>query len=159
MSDAAKTLQRHNRPRSAGAKQKQIEEDRVLDMVVAGWTHREIAAELGCSVRTVANRQDTALARKVPVTVAKYRDVMNEQLDHLFRLNIATAESDPSALERSIERAVKILDRKAKLNGVDAPIMVEATVTEVTSQERQLADLLAQAERDQKMREEAMTES
>ena len=61
--------------------------------------------------------------------------------------------------EKAIERAIRIIERKAKLNGVDAPIMVEATVTEVTAQERQLADLLAQAERDQKIAETTEAEA
>jgi transcriptional regulator len=140
--------------RNAGPKAKEAEEQRVLDMVVGGWTHREIAKELGMSMRTVANRQDTALARIVPTTVAKYRTMMNEQLDKLFRANVTALEAGD---EKAIERAIRIIERKAKLNGVDAPIVVEATVVEVTQQERALADLLAQAERDQAVKEAEMS--
>jgi hypothetical protein len=80
---------------------------------------------------------------------------MNEQLDKLFHINLQALSTGD---EKAIERAIRIIERKAKLNGVDAPIMVEATVVEVTQQERALADLLAQAERDQAVKEAEMSE-
>jgi hypothetical protein len=135
--------------------QRQAEENKVLDLVVNGWTHREISQELGISPRSVATRQEAALARVVPTTVASYRKTMNEQLDKLFHINLQALSTGD---EKAIERAIRIIERKAKLNGVDAPIMVEATVVEVTQQERALADLLAQAERDQAVKEAEMSE-
>ena len=46
----------------------------------------------------------------------------------------------------------------AKLVGAEAPARAEVEVTMVTEQEKQLRDLLAQAERDEKVRESVIVE-
>lgn len=58
----------------------------------------------------------------------------------------------------ALAAAVKLLDRRAKLTGSDSPVKIDAQVVEVTAAERELQELLAQEERDQKVRAESNEE-
>ena len=149
--------QGERRGKQKGRQQREAEGERVLDLVVRGWTHRQIAAELGMSLRTVAHRQEDAIKRKMPVTVSAYRDVMNEQLDNMMRLVVEKAAAGDISPLDAVDRMVKISDRKAKLNGVDAPVQAEVTVTQVTQQEKELQALLEAAAASVAAREKEMT--
>lgn len=94
----------------------------------AGRSFDSIAAELGYAsrqaaskdfIRALEQRRDEQAAE-----VSVYRQEMNERLDALLEAAWADATmGDPKA----IETVLKVLDRQAKLNGLDTPVRTEVT--------------------------------
>ena len=92
----------------------------------AGRSFDSIAAELGYAsrqaaskdfIRAIEQRRDEQAAE-----VSVYRQEMNERLDALLEAAWPDATiGDPKA----IETVLKVLDRQAKLNGLDAPVKSE----------------------------------
>lgn len=119
--------------------ERMMEEDAVLDLKVQGKTTRQIATELGVSVGTVVTRMKAALARSVDMKAGELRTVMDEQLDGMLdKLQPFIDAGDTKA----INAALGILDRKAKLHGLDAPAQVDVTVE--TEGDREIRGLLEQ---------------
>lgn len=92
---------------------------RVVDLKKAGLTYDQIAAEVGYADRSGAKHAlDAALERWGTDSVGSLRMVQNEQLDDLWRrVFAAIAQGDLT----QIDRALKILKRRADLWGMDAP--------------------------------------
>lgn len=141
--------------RKRGKNQRRTEELEVMRLKVLGWRDVDIASHLSMSIATVHRRLNAALAEQKPLEVGKYREQHKQTLEVLMRQSMPGIEvGDPAA----IANGVRIVDRLAKLLGTDAPQQVETTVTVVTPQERELSELLAQAERDAAMREADIAE-
>jgi len=101
------------------------EENEALDMKLRGMTDRAIAAQLGVTHTTVQNRIRAALLRTNAYRADEYRTFMETQLDEMYEsLRDKIIEGDTKA----IDSALRILDRKAKLYGADAPAQLEVTM-------------------------------
>ena len=106
---------------------------KALDLRLAGYTYAKIAETLGISDssahRYVSEGLDEANADALE-GAHKLRKVMNGRLEKMIVAlwkDALTAESIEER-RRSIRELVKLLDRQAKLLGLDAPKGVEATV-------------------------------
>jgi hypothetical protein len=116
---------------------------------LTGHSIRTIADRLGCSHTwawmLIEKEVET---RKWPV-VEKYRDMELGRLDELWRiLWIKLEELPPDDFDHLlplVDRIHKVGERRAKLLGLDAPVKVDATVTEVTQQDIELQEMLTEA--------------
>jgi len=93
-----------------------------------GATYEQIAAHLGYSNRQSANRAVLRLlAAHEAENVADLRTLENMRLDDLlFAVYKAAKSGDLGA----IDRALRIMERRAKLLGLDAPVKQEISGTD-----------------------------
>jgi len=117
----------------------------ILNRVMKGQTLRTIEAELNIPRATCARYRDKALEAIVLPTVDAAR---KEELDRLEKLIEAVWPLAASGDKDGIASYMKISERRSKILGLDSPIQIEQQVTEVTAAERELQEMLAQADRD-----------
>jgi len=120
----------------------------ILQKILKGKSLRTIEKELGIPRATVARYRDKALESIALPTVDAARKEEIERLDILMEAVWPSAETGD---DKAIANYLKISERKAKLLGLDKPLEINSTVVEITAQERELQEMLAQAERDEKM--------
>lgn len=121
----------------------------ILQKVLNGKSLRTIEKELGVPRATVARYRDKALSSIAIPTVDAARKEELERLDLLVEAVWPLAETGDNT---AIANYLKISERRAKLLGLDKPIEISSTIVEITAQERELAEMLAQAERDAKLK-------
>lgn len=164
----SKYRSRHNSPRD-----RLREGERMLHDKAMGMTLVQLMDKYELSKPTVVKRLDEALAARIATTVDAYREQQNAVLDNMMqrhersltladRMLAAGAEaSDLSMMERAtvlqnkaLDGMTRVLERRAKLNGLDAPVQAVTQVVEVTQ-----ADLQLQAQiREAQARAQAETE-
>ena len=99
-----------------------------LQLLLAGASYREIAEAVGVAPSTVHDDVQRAL-RDIPRREAdELRQVEVERLDRLQRAVWADAVKGDLP---SVDRAVRIIDRRAKMLGLDAPQQVEVSGQDV----------------------------
>lgn len=110
-----------------------------------GLSIREIAKRTGLSHGTVHNRINAQCSAVVQPLAEQVRQQHLAQIkEWLAKLNEQIR--DNYAVARNVEVGTRLLEREAKLLGIDAPERVEATVTEVTQEDIALAELVAEAQ-------------
>lgn len=130
-----------------------VERDKLcVEMRQAGRTWQTIADTLGYSDRSTAQRgYKTAMAEVPGPDVAAIRQEMLDQLDHLQEKAMAVLEAkhirindgevvyadgeqviDDAPVLRAADTIRALMDRRAKLLGLDAPVKAEVEVSNVT---------------------------
>lgn len=108
-------------------------EAKALDVFLAGATYAQVAKHAGYSDPSNARRAVHRAAARRREERDELADValtlMLDQLDMLLRAHITTAldRSSPDQY-KATDQVLRVLDRKAKLQGISAPVQVEATV-------------------------------
>lgn len=140
--------------------------EQILAARNVGKTMPMAARELGISLATAERYLRLALEARIPPTVDEFRRQQNDRLDLTQREIETQMEIAQSLGRRALEsespvgllvqasqiRAqalalqLRLDDRRARLNGLDAPIKVDATITEISEADRELAELLAEAQ-------------
>ena len=95
--------------------------DEVMEMVLAGWPYRRIAGRVGVSHVTVMRDVVARLKEGAEVATAQtneYRERQRQQLESLLRRLWVRAHKGEGA---AVDRVLRILEREAKLLGLDAP--------------------------------------
>jgi len=100
-----------------------------------GYKYQQIADQMGCSKPTAYARVQRALAAIPAEAVEEYRRLEGDRLDTL--LNIAMYEAQTRKSMYAIDRVLSIMERRAKLMGLDAP-----TRTEVISYDHITAEIM-----------------
>jgi orotate phosphoribosyltransferase-like protein len=100
-----------------------------------GYTYQQIADAMDCSKPTAYARVQRALAAIPAEAVEEYRRLEGDRLDTL--LNIAMYEAQTRKSLYAIDRVLSIMERRAKLMGLDAP-----TKTEVISYDHITAEIM-----------------
>lgn len=143
--------------------------ERILREKIAGRFMVEIADGIGISAVTAYRYMRAALDRREVAAVEDFRKFANEHLDdieqqvggqialadHLIRegaklgleAGIGLIERGAKLRDRSIVRRISIAERRARLNGLDAPVVVQATVVTLSEVDADLAAMVAEAER------------
>jgi len=121
----------------------------------------EIVADLKISEDTANRYMKIALDARIPPTVDEYRRVQNDTLDQretMLRQQIdaldamLTTPDVPMSLAASLlaERRqtvatlLRLDERRAKLNGTDAPVRSDVTVTVQDGEDAELAEMIAE---------------
>lgn len=130
------------------------ERDRkAMRMRASGVTLQKIADELGYASRGAALTQINRLyAADSKADIAAYREAMDAQLDELYSATMAVMRAkhlkvnagqvvfdpesgglleDDAPVLASVQAALRVLERRAKLWGIDAPTKVQAEVASV----------------------------
>ena len=127
-----------------------------LRLKVLGTRDADIAAKLGISKPTVAKRIRQAVEQHGPTNVEAYREIAKQRFEAgIAALTPGLQAGDYEAIRLWFDGTAKY----AKLVGAEAPVQAEVHVTVETEQEKQLRDLLAQAERDEKVRESEIVDA
>ena len=117
---------------------------KALKLRSLGWTFQKIADEMGCSKQAASDRVKRALREIPQQAIDEYRQMVGEQLDALTEVTMAKA-LDPSnkGFLFAVDRAIMLLDRRAKLLGLDAPVKqsVEVVTYDGNSIEARVAEL------------------
>jgi len=100
-----------------------------LRMRGKGWSYQRIADNLGVAKSTARDRCERALAAVPVETVDEYRKIMDEQLDQILEPALQKALSGDKGALFAIDRVVVILDRKARLWGLDRAVKQQIEVT------------------------------
>lgn len=130
-------------------REKALEALRLRRDTEATWL--EISQQLGYHSEQTAQRAVARLANRIESKeVESYRDMFDGQLAFLWdqcQDRILTSDRNAMGFATLLQSGVRIIDRRAKLHGVDAAVKVE--VTEVTrSAIDQEIEVLAQAIKD-----------
>jgi predicted DNA-binding protein (UPF0251 family) len=127
-----------------------------LRLKILGTRDVDIAVKLGISRPTVNKRLQQAIATHGQATVAEHREIAKQRLEvALLALGPGVERGDYEAVGKWVAATAAY----AKLVGAEAPVQAEVHVTVETEQEKQLRDLLAQAERDEKVRESEIVDA
>lgn len=138
--------------------------EQVLARRNKGETMYVIAADLGISEDSASRYMQLALDSRLVPTVDEYRRQQNDALDqieqqneeqmqlaeHLAREGAKRTNPDlvlraASLRSEAIRQRVRIAERRAKLNGLDAPVTVNATVTHLDSRDAELEEIANEA--------------
>jgi hypothetical protein len=111
-----------------------------LELRIAGATYRQIGAQLGVSEKAAYYDVNDELGRLDPVIkgqAERLRDLENARLD---RLHVALAAGIKAGQPAAVMATVRVMERRAKLNGLDAPTKIsgpdgEPMTVSITHQE------------------------
>jgi hypothetical protein len=118
----------------------------ILQRTVAhGQSLRTVEKELGIPRATAARYRDKALGAISTPLIEEARKLELERLDALAEAIWPLAATGD---DKALNNYLKIMDKKIQMLGLAKPTEINATVTEITPQERELQEMLAQAERD-----------
>ena len=112
-----------NRPKGEDAAARQ-RADQALDLRIAGASYRQIAAALGVSQKTAYYDVQGALGTLDAVVAVKAERLRDLEAARLDRLNAALAPGIKAGQPAAVFAAVKIMERRAKLLGLDAPTTI-----------------------------------
>jgi hypothetical protein len=99
---------------------------RVLDLRRAGFTFQRIAEETGYKQASGAQRAyERIMARDKPLAPEEHRW---QELDRLDRMQVALWPRAMKGDDRAINTIVRLMERRARLVGIDAPQRIQAEV-------------------------------
>lgn len=113
-----------------------------VELRLAGKSYRQIAAAQGTSVGTAHNRVKAAMKATLQEPCDEVRQMELERVDRLFAKMYEIAVEKGSA--RHAEIALRVMERRAKLIGLDAPERKEINVVTEDATEAAIRELEAQ---------------
>lgn len=148
---------------SKGPTDRTVEGEKMLVDREQGMRVSELCSKYNVSQATLYRRLDDALAARIVPTVDAYRERMNVALDEQMRRweqqvegaeaiisqgttseSLAVVERGMAARERALLGMLRVLERRAKLNGLDAPVRVDVQVSSGAGVESRVAELLGE---------------
>lgn len=118
---------------------------KAITLRLAGMDYSTIADRLGYSNRAAACKDITRALAVNLAELGRTADELREvELTRLDRLQAAAWAPAVGGDLRSIETVLRVIDRRCKLLGLDAPVRAEVwTISDIDAQIRALADELA----------------
>lgn len=98
-----------------------LEQREALELRAAGATFEEIGEHQGVNKSTAKRRVDAALAATLREPAEELRQVELHRLDRLFTMAYRRASQGGKGQMFAIDRCLTIMERRAKLLGLDAP--------------------------------------
>ena len=105
----------------AAAKRRQ----KALDLRIAGVRYRQIGAQLGVSYQTAYRDVQTALGELAKLQAGKAEHLRELEVERCDRLQMALWPKARSGDETAARTVLAVMDRRAKLLGLDAPTKLE----------------------------------
>jgi hypothetical protein len=96
-----------------------------LRLRLAGYSHREIAAQLGVAPSSAYKRVRHALDEINKTNLESAEQLRALELLRLDELLNALWDTAIAGDLRAVDRVLKVMERRAKLLGLDAPVKVE----------------------------------
>lgn len=146
------------------ARDRLVEGEQLLSAYSNGRPVSALIEEFGLSRATIYRRLQLAVDARLAPTVDEYRAsqnvVLDEQMEranqHLASagamMTLGTEQEDIDAIERGLvhhlkamEMVNRICEARRRLNGLDMPVKVEATVHQVSQQDVELAEMIREA--------------
>jgi transcriptional regulator with XRE-family HTH domain len=90
-----------------------------------GMSYQKIADILGVSKKTAYNRVQRALSAIPAEAVDEFRRVEGERLDFALEAVMEKIQNRDKSFLFAVDRMLTIMDRRAKMMGLDAPIRTE----------------------------------
>jgi DNA-binding CsgD family transcriptional regulator len=97
---------------------------KALELRIAGGTYRQIGAQLGVSEKTAYYDVQTELGRLDAVAKQRAERLRDLEARRLDMLTVALAAGIRMGDPRAIGAAVRIMERRARLFGLDAPVKI-----------------------------------
>lgn len=116
--------------------------EQAFKLVTEGHSYRSAGAIMGVSHETVRNRVTEYADRLVLPLAEEWRKREVEQLTYMLDRLQAKIEAGNEA---AIATAIRVMERKHKLLGLDAPVQVQHTVVEVTQADLEFAEVAREA--------------
>jgi hypothetical protein len=108
------------------AAEREAKELKVLELRRAGFTFQRIAEEVGYATPSGAQRAlERIMTRNVPQAPEEFRW---QELDRLDRMQVALWPRAMKGDDRAIGTIVRLMERRARLVGIDAPQRIQAEV-------------------------------
>ncbi len=92
-----------------------------LEMRKAGATYAQIGDALNCSPQNAAKHVKKALDEIAKKTAEDATEIIQLELERLDTMLLGLFKSAKSGNEHSVDRVLKIMERRARLLGLDAP--------------------------------------
>jgi len=110
-----------------------------------GWSYQKVADAIGTTKATAYNRVQRALAAIPAEAVDEFRRLEMERLDLVLNVAMDKAMSGDKGALFAVDRVISIMDRRAKLMGLDAPtkhevLTLDAVSAEIQRLEQQLGE-------------------
>lgn len=140
-----------------------LQAEAILSDKVNGMPVSAIMEKYDISQPTVYRRIQQAIDYRIPENVDQLREEQNAILDELMvdmakhreaadaLIQLGITHEDIAVIDRgmaqrakAVEMKIRIADRRAKLNGLDAPVKVDANVTVTTPLDTAINDLVNQ---------------
>lgn len=147
------------------AKDRLVEGEEMLRLKSLGAQVSELCERFGVSESTLYRRLDAAVKARIATTVDAYREEQNRLLDDLMQrweqqlagadamIHEGTAKESMALVERGMTKRsealnsmLRVSERRAKLNGLDAPVKAEVAVTMTSPIDAAVAALVAEVE-------------
>lgn len=144
MSEKAQQKQRTRR-KSGTARPEDPEQLRrqleALDLREAGLTYRQIGARLGVSHTAAHNMVMKALQDTHDKLDEKSSAVLRMELDRLDRMHLGLWPKAAAGSPQHVDRVLRVMERRARLLGLDAPTKSQINVDVTTLTDEQLEAL------------------
>jgi DNA-binding CsgD family transcriptional regulator len=101
---------------------------KALDLRIAGATYRQIGTQLAVSEKTAYLDVQAELARLDAVIKGKAERLRDLEARRLDTLTVALAPGIRASDPRAVMAAVRVMERRARLFGLDAPTTITAPV-------------------------------
>jgi len=100
---------------------------KALELRIAGATYRQIGQELGVSHVVVFENVEWALAERAEQRRAAADSLVQLELERLEKMTLALWPAVKRGDEKAINTMVRVMDRRARLLGMDAPAKTDIT--------------------------------
>jgi len=115
---------KRSRPISLEARDKEI-----LDLRLKGWSQTKIAEHFGIGQAVISRALTRMLKEPIKEAAGEVVQLELTRLDEMFRNAYKRASSERGFDPRAIESCLKIMDRRAKFLGLDAPTKSETELS------------------------------
>jgi hypothetical protein len=109
------------------------QEDKAFDLRILGNSYREIGRQLGVSgaaAHKMVKRVLEDLAQSTTDKAIELRRIETRRIEAMLKNMLPKAMKGKQEINmKAVDRVVKLMDRMAKLWGLDAPVKVDATVS------------------------------
>lgn len=121
------------------------QEDQALDLRLRGYSYARISDEIGVAPQTALRRVDNALQRYRGWKADGVRELETGRLERIIShadAILCSPTARPVDKLSAMNVMIKASERMSRLHGADAPVRVEATVSEVTQADLELAEMI-----------------
>lgn len=116
---------------------------RALELRKAGATYDQIARQVGFSERGAAYRAvQTAL---LEITQEPAQEVRQLELERLDAMLLGLWPAARKGKEGAVDRVLRIMERRAKLLGLDAPVKADVGVHQADPRDAELIEMINEA--------------